>query len=299
LLFKIRFSFTGIVFLSVFLFCSCKKAPLSDLPSFPEEKKTPSFFKSRREKHPKKRQEVLTESQKLYSKDGICSSDSSCTAICRRLFSLEWDQQDCIQLPIPQIHKFEKLYGHALEKDLDSLQEINSFDLKVFLSLSPEPLFKIFKALGPFFAKIFLHWIANNWQIAKIFSEEDWDFLFLEIFLSEIHVSPINSLREIVAKDRTFIELAWLEQNDHVLFWIDNYFTKVQCLNFQGEEMKDCVLAQYCLLSGNLQDEILQEIMDFKNSNGNSSQKQSWPQTNFKDFCLDFCSLEQNQKYCK
>lgn len=296
---KVRFNFIGIVFSSVFLFCACEKNLSSDPPPSPKEEKTPSFFKARKEKHPEKRQAVLKVSQKLYSKERSCSSDSSCIAICHRLFSLEWDRQDCVQLPAPQIYKFEKLYDHVLEKDLDSLQKINAFDLKVFLSLSPEPLFKFFKTLGPFSTKIFLHWIANNWQIAKIFSEEDWDFLFLDIFLNEIHVSPINSLREVVAKDRIFIELAWLEQNDHVFFWIDDYFTKVQCLNFKGEEMKNCVLAQYCQLSGSLPDETLQEIMDFKNLKENSNQEQSLPQTDFKDFCPDFCSSEQNQKYCR
>ena len=297
-MFKVRFNFIGIFLSSVFLFCACEKTTLDSSLS-PKDEKTPAFFKSRREKHPEKRQTVLKDSQKFYTEGGDCSSNSSCTATCHRIFSLEWDQQDCVQLPAPQVYQFEKLYNHVLVKDLDSLQEINAFDLKIFLSLSPEPLFKIFKTLGPFFTKTFLHWIANNWQIAKIFSEEDWDLLFLDIFLNEIHVSPINSLREVVAEDRTFIELAWLKQNDHVLFWIDNYFTKVQCLNFTGEEMKDCVLAQYCLLSGSLQDEILQEIMDFKNSTGDLNHEPSQPQTNFKDFCSVFCSSEYNQKYCK
>ena len=297
MLFKIRANFIGIFFSSVFLFCACEKTPLeSPLP--PKEEKTPSFFKSRREKHREERQTVLKKSQNFYTKDGICSSDSSCKAICRRLFSLEWDQQDCVQLSVPQVYQFEKLYNHVLTKDLDSLKEINAFHLKVFLSLSPEPLYKIFKTLGPFSTKIFLHWIANNWQIAKILSEADWDLLFLEIFLNEIHVSPINSLREVVAENRTFIELAWLK-HDHVFFWIDNYFTKVQCSNFKGEEMKDCVLAQYCLLSGSLPDEILQEMMDFKYSNGNLSQKQNQIQINVKDLCPDFCSSEQNKKYCR
>ncbi len=260
------------------------------------EEKPPAFFQSCQKRDPDRKQ-ALSQSQKVYG-DKACALDYSCAPICASVFSLAGDQRDCARYPAPQAHQFEKLYDRVLKRDLDLLKEISAFDLKVFLNVSLEPLARSFKSLDLVSAKIFLQWIAGDWEIAKTISEEDCNFLFLEIFLNELHVSPIKALREEVAAGRTFIQLAWLKQNDFALAWLDNYFEETQCGGFSGEEAQKCVRAQYCRAGAGHSSDIWEEIMDFKNVRQILNQGQTSPSTNFRDFCRAFCSSKQGQKYC-
>ena len=287
--------FTGILFLFLFSLSSCE-SPLLVLPSF-DEGKSPSFFKSRQAEDPD-RTEIFKELEKFYKGKKKCSSAFSCVSFCDQLFFLDPDKEACLEFPLPQIYRFKKLYHYILEKEFDSLMEINTFDLKVFFNFSPEPLYRVFKTFGPFFTKIFLKWIVTDWKVAKIFKEEDWDFLFLEIFLNGLSVSPINSLRGVLAEGRTFVELAWLKQNDFALFWLDGYLKEVQCLNFEGQALENCVLTQYCLLSGILQNDVSKEIMTFERLKQRVNKRPEWPQTDLKSFCSAFCSSKEGQKGC-
>ena len=286
--------FKGIALLSFFLAVSCQGFGLY-LPSV-SEKKGADFFLDRKKKD-SDRKKTLAQSYKIYTGKRICSSDSSCGAICRSLFSLSGDQEDCNKLPREQVYQFEKLFYYISEKKLSSLEEINIFDLKVFLNLSPEPLFKFFQTLDPIFTKTFLYWIAVNWQIAKIFKEEDWDFLFLDIFLNKGPVSPISFLEEELAEGRTFMEWAWLKQNDYALLWLDDYFRKTQCEGLKKSELKSCVLAQYCLISAGFQNDVSKEIMGFKRLK--SIVKPTPAPASLKDLCSNFCSSKKGQAYCQ
>ena len=278
-----------------FLLCACESDFV--LMASSTEEKGASFFQSRQAKD-RDRKEVLNQSHIIYSEE-LCSSDLSCVEMCHHIFSLDSDKKDCEQLTAPQVYQFKKLYDHILKQELTFLQKINIFDLKVFLNLSPEPLFRSLKTLGPFSAKHFLRWIASDWRVAKIFSEEDRDFLFLEIFLKGVHIFPISSLREELIEGRTFIELAWLKQNDSALFWLNDYFEKVQCAHLSGEKAEDCVLAQYCLLSPDFQQDVLKEIMSFKNLKLILNKRPGPSYTNLKDCCSAFCSSEEGRDYCQ
>lgn len=253
------------------------------------------FFKVRQEKDTN-RKEVFQQSQKLYKSEKICSVDSDCVEICQNLFSE--NRKDCLQLPAPQIYQLEKLYQRFNEKDQLSFKDIHVFDLLVFLNLSPEPLVSFFQTLGPFFMKEILFWLVSNWQIAEVFSEEDWDFLFLEIFLNQMQNSPIHSLKEEIAEGRTFMELAWIKQNDAVLFWLNDYFSAVLCRDIEKQEKENCILAQYCLLAESFQDDVSREIMDFEKLKQIVDTKGEYT-GGLKPFCYSFCSDMDNQAYCK
>ena len=219
--------------------------------------------------------------------------------ICNSIFSLDFDKKDCLQLPVPQVRRFKKIYNNILEENLNSLKEIDAFDLKVFLNVSPEPFLKPLQTLGSVSAKTFLNWIADDWQMAEVFHKEDFDFFFLEIFLNEIQASPISSLKEEVIEGNTFVELAWLKQNDSALFWLDDYFKKIQCSDLEGEKAEDCALAQYCSLRESLKSDILTEIVEFKNLKQILEKKKIQPPTDLKKLCLTFCSSEKGQNYCE
>lgn len=261
------------------------------------EKKNSAFFESRR-KEDSDRAELLNQSHELYSGGKICSFDFSCVRLCSQIFSLDFDQKDCKRLPATQVYQLEKLYQYILKKELRYLQEINVFDLKLFLNLSPEPLYKFFRTLGPVFKEQLLIWFASDWEVAAVFSEEDWDFLFLDIFLNEAPLHPISFLKREIFRGRTFAELAWLKQNDFALFWLDNYFKKAQCLGLEGEKADNCVLAQYCYLSTGFQSDVLKEIMGFKNLQLLLDKKQNLPKRDLGSVCSAFCASEKDQNYC-
>ena len=292
---KTQTYFIGILFLFLFSLSACE-SPLLVLPSS-DEGKSAAFFKSRQEEDPD-REKILKETKNFYTGKMKCSSESSCISFCDQMFFLDLDKKACLEFPSSQIYRFKKLYHYILEKEFDSLTEISAFDLKVFFNFSPEPLYRVFKTFGPFFMRVFLRWIAIDWKVAKIFKEEDWDFLFLDIFLNGLSVSPINSLRGELAEGRTFVELAWLKQNDFALFWLDDYFKEVQCLDFEGEDLEDCVLTQYCLLSGSFQNDVSKEIMTFERLKQIVNKRSGWPQSGLKSFCSAFCSSEKGGKGC-
>lgn len=257
-----------------------------------------SFFLERRAQD-SDREEVLKQSHRLYAGEGLCSDSHSCRGLCGQIFTLDFDQKDCQKLPAPQVHQFQDLSRHIIDGKWDSLQGINIFDLKVFLNFSPEPLYRSIGTLGPFFEKQFFVFLATDWRFAQVFREEDWDFLFLEIFLNEGGFSPINLLKEDIIENKTFVGLAWQKQNDPALLWIDDYFTKSQCRDLKGKDAENCGLAQYCLLSESLQSDVLNEMMSFKSLQSRLKKRPDMPQTDLKLFCSAFCSSEKGQNYCQ
>ena len=101
--------------------------------------------------------------------------------------------------------------------------------------------------------------------MADVFYKEDFDFLFLEIFLNELDLSPIDSLKEKISEDRTFLELSWIKQNDPALFWLSSYFKEKSCSQFDGGNLENCILGQYCQVGSVFQADLKREIMSFKN----------------------------------
>lgn len=283
--------------LCLLLFCTCEDSELQLWSS--TGKRDASFFRDRRNKNPEDKTKVLNQSREIYSGAKLCSTDSACVETCNSIFSLDFDREDCLQFPVPQVYRFERIYNNILEQELSSLKKIDAFDLKVFLNLSPEPFLKPLQTLGPVSAKVFLNWIADDWQVAEVFHKEDFDFFFLEIFLNEIQASPISSLKEEVIEGNTFVDLAWLKQNDFALLWLDDYFKKAQCSGLEEEKTEDCTLAQYCSLSESLKSDVLTEIVEFENLKELLDKKQSQSYTDLKDFCFTFCSSEKGQNYCE
>ena len=259
--------------------------------------KDSSFFQIRREKDPD-RKKILEQSNQVYHGGGLCVSDSSCMKICDQLFFLDLDKKDCYQLPRPQVDQFEKLYSYLLERKKSSLEKIDPFDLRVFLNVSPLPFLKILKTLGPVSARTFLIWLLEDWRVAEVFYKEDFDFLFLDIFLNEIGISPIDSLKEKISENRTFFELSWIKQNDPALFWLSSYFKENRCSHFEGKNSESCVLGQYCQMGSSFRKDFKEEIMNFEDLKSLLDKKGNYPREDLEAFCSAFCSAEKDQEYC-
>ena len=239
----------------VFLLVSCKKTE-NYLQEFSTQEL--EFFETQ---DPQAQKETFDKSHIVYKGSPICSRVKKCRDICKSLFALKSVQDHCYKLPLQQIIQINKLYESLTHEDFVELQNTNVFDLKVLFSLSSARLFGFFKTLDSVSVKKFLLWIVKNWQVAFIFQQEDPHFLFLEIFLNKLNQSPINSLEEKLEDNRTFMELAWLRNNDHVLFWLDDYFNQKVC---EGEpDLKSCVLSQYCLISQSFEPKVQLEFGHF------------------------------------
>ena len=269
----------------------CLGACDSSLSIFSKEEL--QFFQSKADSD---RKPILTLSDQVYSGSPVCFIDSSCLKVCDKIYSLEDGQKECKQLKSQQVYQIEKLSDLLFEKKLSSLENINVFDLKVFFNVSSEPLLKFFKSLDLFSSKVFFSWIALNWQVAKVFHEEDSMFLFLRIFLNKLADSPINSLKEPMLKDRTFVELSWFRQNDFALLWLNDYFKKEECAGGQANELNNCVLAKYCLVSDNFKEDVSTEFIEFSFIRDLVKKEGSY--TDFKNFCSDFCLSDKGKNYC-
>ena len=274
-----------------FIVLLCLGACDSSLPVFSQEELR--FFQSKADSDKK---QILTLSDQVYSGSPVCFVDSECLKVCNEIYSLEDSQKECKTLKAQQVYQIEKLYALLLEKKISDLENVNVFDLKVFFNVSAEPLFQFFKSLDLFSSKNFLNWIALNWQVAKVFQEEDNMFLFLQIFLNKISDSPINSLKEPILEDRTFIELAWFQQNDFVLLWLYDYFKKKECAGGKEKELDNCVLAQYCLVSDSFKKDVSTEFMELNLIKDLVKEKGDY--TDFKNFCFDFCLSNEGKNYC-
>ena len=241
------------------------------------------------------KEQILDLSDQVYSGSIACFLSAKCLKVCNYIYSIEEDQNDCKQRKTQQVFQWEQLYNTLQKKNPADLQDINVFDLKVFFNVSAEPLFQLFKSLDLFSSKIVFNWIALNWQVAKVFREEDDQFLFLRIFLNKLANSPINSLKESILGERTFMELAWLKQNDYALLWINDYFQNSQCSGEQ--ELDRCVLGQYCSASGSFNQDVSREIVKFQSIA--DLLKKEGGSKDFKSFCSDFCSsASAGQAYC-
>ena len=201
---------------------------------------------------------VLEKSNQFYSGSPQCSSDKSCLQVCKELFSNDL-QKKCSGLKSQQVFQIQKMYEIFLSEDLAELQKINAFDLKVFFSLSSENFFEFLKEIKPHSTKSFLIWIAEDWKIASVFQQTDKKFIYMQLFLNQLNISPISSLREDLKEDRTFVELSWLKQNDTALIWLNDYLESVYC----ESKDKDCLLGVYCMLYDTWEPDILQEMQSF------------------------------------
>ncbi|MCY4321310.1 MAG: hypothetical protein OXC37_02750 [Bdellovibrionaceae bacterium] len=278
-----------VCFIIYFFLTSCD-SPSNVSSIFPKDSLT--LFNSKTDNSGKK--DILELSDQIYSGSERCSFNSDCKDLCDEMYSLSNNQDTCEEFKFQQISQLEKLYGLFFEK---SFEPVNVFDLKVAFYVSSEYLFEIFKSLDLFYSKKILTWISLNWDIANIFKEEDNMFQFLRLFLKKISDTPINSLKEPILEERTFVELAWLKQNDFALLWLYDYFKEEECKDIEKLELDNCGLAKYCLISESFNEDVSKEFMEFKHVKDLTGEE-SRQYNNFKSFCLEFCSSGKGKNYC-
>ena len=193
------------------------------------------------------RAQVIENSKKRY-KTKECSTDEDCEEICDDIFDRRKDKEDCEELPIAQVQRFEDLYETLKDPDEEGLRDINLEDLEVLMNVSIEPIDDVVKGLSRREVEDVLSWIAEEETVANLFEKEDDDFAILEALLKAIHNDVLPALnRTISDEDRfSFVELALDQENETALEWINDFFEE-EC---DGEDNTDkCVFkTHYCAL---------------------------------------------------
>ena len=176
-----------IIFLPV---VSCVEPPL---PS-PEIIRPPSFYEQIRGQD-KNRSNVFSQSREIYRGSPLCSSERVCNDICSEIFIHASTQKDCVALPLAQVRRFTGIYKILRNKNTARLQGVRLSDFKVFLNVSPVPVERQLIQMGADSAKGMAYWIATDWDAARLFYEEDEEFLILEALFREIEFTVVSALR--------------------------------------------------------------------------------------------------------
>lgn len=287
------FCVTIFVFLSVI---SCVEPPLPSSDII----RSPSFYEEIREQD-KNRTRVFSQSREIYKGSPQCSSERVCNDICSEIFVHASTQKDCMALPLAQVRRLNGIYKILKNKTANQLQRIRLSDFRVFLNVSPASVERQLIKMGADSAKGMAYWIATDWDAARLFYEEDEEFLILEALFKEIEFTVVSALRSDIKNGASYYQIALEYNNESALDWVHNYF-----VNFCGNQ-ETCLLSQYCLLNRSHYGGFSNEILDYKpfsefmvhymNSKPELADS-SKSMDNLNEVCSPFCGSHLSENRC-
>ena len=224
-------------FLLVAVSCG-EKAPLSS----PQAERPPSFYEQMKE-WDKNRAFVFNRSREIYKGSPVCAEERACVPLCNEIFTGEMARKDCASLSFAQVRRFDGIYSSLTEGNMDHFKKARLSDLRVFLNISPAPVEKRFVKMGAESAKHIAYWIAEDWDTARLFHEEDESFLLLKALFTEIEFTVVSALRADIKNGASYYKIALEYGNESALNWIHGYFIS-DCDN-----RETCLLSRYCLLN--------------------------------------------------
>ena len=252
------FRFFCLSFIGIFV-SACFDGPTRSIPV--EFSRPDSYYTNLREKD-KNRQTILEESRKTYRDSRICESEDYCEDMCSDIFTRRSDKKDCEALSVIQVEKIYDINEFLEDADIESLQDINLKDFKVFLNINPEPVEKHLKEIGSSKAKDLLYWIASEDDVASLFESEDEDYLILEAIFQELKRDVTDALQRRIHDGDLYHEVALLHNNEEALSWVHGYFEDKLCDEDDDDEADACLLTQYCLLDSSLHEDFSADILE-------------------------------------
>ena len=224
----------------------------------------------------------------------ICHDYESCKNICENIYSRSSGRQDCEDLSVEEVEALEVLDEYLEKPDLYELQDIDSYDLEVYISVSIDPLDNHVSDWNKRETKAVLKWIAVDYDVARIFEEEDNDYEILKTMLNKISplsdavitkvkdvlktilgdsykvIEPIlnevassldaaiklkESLKETVDGE-TLLEIAIVEDNEYFLEWIHGFIEDEAVGNCDADDLETAgCLELYCDLAYAMSDD--------------------------------------------
>ena len=180
---------------------------------------------------------------------GECEGDRDCEEICDDIFDRRRDREDCEELNIATVERFDEVYKLLEDPDEDDLSDINPEDLDALISISIEPLDDLVGGYSSREAKEVAAWIAENSDVAEVFESEDDDFELFEAIFGEIGGGRSNAFegleKSITGRD-SFVDILVQDNNIEAFEWVQNYFEDECSSKSQDEEL--CVLSRWCHL---------------------------------------------------
>ena len=173
-----------------------------------------------------------------------CEGDRDCEEICDDIFRRRSDREDCEELTVGAVEKLEDVYEYLEDPDDDDLPSIDSADLDALISISIEPIDRLFSRFSKGEAEDVAIWIAENNDVANILEKEDDELKLFEAIFEEIGSDTLDGLEDSLTGRDNFIEIAVEENNEEALRWVHTYFEDERCDN--SEESELCVLNEYC-----------------------------------------------------
>ncbi len=254
-------------FLSVFLlFVNCTSEPTKTKVVPTPEPKSDIYYIKRIERDIN-RKYVLDKAKAQAGK--VCKGDEDCEDICDDIYSSRRERNDCEELSITQVNRFEGIYETLEDSDEDDLQDIDvskDGDFDVFINVSIEPLHKLVGKYSSREAKDFLAWIANNKDVAELLENEDDDYEVLERLLGRLGASDnlFEALKKNLDGGDTFIDLAVTADNEVALEWIYEYLEeKDSNCKLDTDAGREACLESYCGLAGDIEDDNANHLLGY------------------------------------
>ena len=245
----------GFALLGALLGCIGIEEP--NVPRIGEERDVVDVIRTDEEYYRKKIKNLEEKLRRLSQYDdkkkdsrGECEGDRDCEEICDDIFDRRRDREDCEELSIATVERFDEVYKLLEDPDEDDLPDINPEDLSALISISIEPLDDLVGGYSSREAKEVAIWIAENSDIAEVFESEDDDFKLFEAIFKEIGSTATNGLERSLTSGDNFVEILVQDGNDEALEWVHNYFAdeggEGECNGADDDEL--CVLSRWCAL---------------------------------------------------
>ena len=220
------------------------------------------------------RSSILDQSRRRYS-GSTCEEEDDrkheCVDQCRYIYSRRSDRNDCEELPIAQIAVLAEIHELLEDPDDDELASINLADLEVYLNVSIAGFDSRVSKYSKSESKEVLLWIAENKEIARLFSDEDYDFKALETLFKEVIGSFSSSsethkpfITKIDGNDK-LIEVVIGSGNESALEWFFNYITeKAEGCSGDSDEVSLECFTVFCKIGKEMDEEIRESWLSFE-----------------------------------
>jgi len=214
---------------------------------------------------------VLTDSKKRHRGKSCEEEDRNhqCREDCRDIYSRRGDRDDCEELPVTQIDELIKLHELLEDPDEDDLNdEVSHDDFDVYLNVSIAPLDRHIKKYNSKDAKIFMKWMIENPDIAKIFEKEDDDYKSLKEILKEIQdFSGDNEIHlpfiENIDGGDELMTLAIDVGGEDIIEWFQDYINEEHSDCEDDETSSNCFKV-YCKIGKDIGDDSADDWLSFE-----------------------------------
>ena len=219
----------------------------------------------------KDRGNVLTDSRRRYS-GRTCEQearDHQCKEDCRDIYSRRGDRDDCEELPVAQITELIKIHEIVEDPDEDDLNDdVEHEDFDVYLNVSIAPLDRHIGRYKSKDAKVFMKWMIENSDVAKVFQKEDDDYKTLKRLLKEIQDFSGNDqihlpfIENLDGGDK-LMEVVLDVGNEEILDWFQEYINEENSDCEEDETSEECFKV-YCKIGDGINDDSADDWLEFE-----------------------------------